>query len=245
MGKKLRKALLAAGAAAASYSYLPSQLGKLNRKIERYAERSAEPLQGTDLVLYLTFDDGPHPVYTVKLLNLLQKYNIKGSFFVVGKFAEENPDLVLRMTEEGHTVGLHSYYHKSAMIQGADEVRQDMKRCIAALADLGIRPKYYRPPWGHVNWFSLKEIKERGMKKVLWDVMAEDWEENADEETIQYKLLKRASSGDIICLHDRQADEDEKDETEAKREPSPLKMIAALEKTIPLWIEEGYRFEVL
>lgn len=244
MGKKLRKALLAASAAAACYSYLPSQFGKLKRKMERRAERATEPLQGTDLVLYLTFDDGPHPVYTAKLLDLLQKYHIRGTFFVVGKFAEENPDLVLRMAEEGHTVGLHSYEHKSAMIQGADTVRQDMKRCTEALADLGIRPRYYRPPWGHVNWFTLKEIKEYGMEKVLWDVMAEDWEEDTDEETIQYKLLKRASSGDIICLHDRQADLDE-GEDNGKRDPAPLKMIAALEKTIPLWIEEGYRFEAL
>lgn len=242
MGKKLKKTMVIGGAAAAAYGFLPSQLGKLSHRLQQQAVRSVEALEGPDKVLYLTFDDGPHPICTAKLLDLLHQYNVKATFFVVGKFAEENPGLVVRMKDEGHVIGLHSYAHRSAMIQWAGSVRRDMDRCVRVLQDLGIQAKYYRPPWGHVNWFTLRQLQLRGLEKVLWDVMAEDWKSDTDEEEIQYKLLKRTQPGDIICLHDRQADGVP---GESDRALQPLQMLAALEKTLPLWLEEGYRFEVI
>ena len=137
MGKKLKKTMVIGGAAAAAYGFLPSQLGKLCHRLQKQAVRSVEALEGPDKILYLTFDDGPHPVCTAKLLDLLHQYNVKATFFVVGKFAEENPGLVVRMKEEGHVIGLHSYAHRSAMIQWAGSVKSDMDRCIRVLQDLG------------------------------------------------------------------------------------------------------------
>lgn len=255
MGKKGKAVFTACAAAAIAYSFLPSQAGKINRKLQRRIEKGTEPLfQRIDdeekKMVYLTFDDGPHPVYTEKLLDLLQKYGIKASFFVVGRFAEENPKLILRMAEEGHTVGLHSYWHKSAMIQSPGSVFRDMEDCIRVMKWLEIQPKYYRPPWGHVNWFSLRMLRDYNLKQVLWDVMAEDWKQHTNMEEIQYKLLKRTKPGDIICLHDRQADrtdleENLEDITESEGKAPPLIMIEALENTIPLWLEEGYQFSKL
>lgn len=247
MNHKLRTVMALSAAVAAGYSFLPSEAAKYRRAILRKTGRREELLHGAPKVLYLTFDDGPHPVYTEMLLNLLEKHQIKATFFVVGRFAEENPQMIMRMKEEGHQIGLHSYTHKSAMIQSPKEAAEDFKQCISVMKKLHIETKLYRPPWGHVNWITLRLLSAAGMKKILWDVMAQDWEPDTDEETIQYKLLKRAQTGDVICLHDRQADSDERGlpaESGEKMLP-PARMIAALEKTIPIWLEEGYVFETI
>lgn len=247
MNHELKTAMVLSAVAAAGYSFLPSSAAKYKRAILRKTGKREESLRGTPKVLYLTFDDGPHPVYTEKLLNLLAEYQIKATFFVVGKFAEENPQIIMRMKEEGHQIGLHSYGHKSAMMQSPRESVKDFRQCISVIKKLHINTNLYRPPWGHVNWIMLRQLSAAGMKKILWDVMAQDWKSDTDEETIQYKLLKRAQAGDIICLHDRQADSDERwipTESEEKILP-PARMIAALEKTIPIWLEEGYIFETI
>lgn len=247
MNHKLKTAMVLSAAAAAGYSFLPSAAAKYKRAILRKTGQREERLRGTPKILYLTFDDGPHPVYTEKLLNLLEKYQIKATFFVVGKFAEENPQIIMRMKKEGHRIGLHSYDHKSAMIQSPKESAKDFRQCVSVMKKLHIDTNLYRPPWGHVNWITLRQLSAAGMRKILWDVMAQDWEPDTDEETIQYKLLKRAQAGDIICLHDRQADSDESGlpaESGEKMLP-PARMIAALEKTIPIWLEEGYVFETI
>lgn len=218
----------AAGLAAAGYSFLPSQCGKLNHRLKKRTKSN------TEKVLYLTFDDGPHPIYTAKLLDILAAYEIKATFFVVGRSAEENPELIRRMITEGHTVGLHSYEHRSAMVQTPSYTRRDFEKSIRALKDLGVEPVLYRPPWGHVNWITLRMIRKFGLTKVLWDVMVQDWTADSSEILLQYKLLKRARACSIICLHDGRG-----------RRGAPLRMLEALEKTIPVWLEEGYRFRKL
>ena len=231
--KSWKKAAIALTAAAASYSYLPSQAGKLRNWQNRRRQQMTQ-----EKVLYLTFDDGPHPVYTEKLLDLLQRYGIKATFFVVGAFAAEYPHLVLRMEQERHTIGLHSMTHKSAMIQTPSYTRWDFARSLEIMEDLGILTEYYRPPWGHVNWFTFGQMKANGLKKVLWDVMADDWKESSTVEKMQYTLLKDAKDGSIICLHDGRGDGPVQKE-------APLRMIQTLEQTIPIWLEEGYRFAVI
>lgn len=218
--EKLVTGLVAA--VAVGYSYVPSQIGKVANRYRR---------KKTNKSVYLTFDDGPDPVYTEKLLDLLKAYNIKASFFVVAQFAEENPFLVNRMRAEGHLIGLHSLKHKSAMIQTPKYTNMEFAKSMEIMETLGVKAKYYRPPWGHVNLVTLKNLKKHSLSKVLWDVMAQDWRKDITVDEIQYKLLKRTTAGDIICLHDGRGVND-----------APAKMIEALEKTIPIWLEEGYQF---
>lgn len=237
MNRKLLKAAAIAGAAAASYSYLPSRLCRVQHNLQQQAEEAAAP-PIPEKVLYLTFDDGPHPAYTEKLLDLLKEYDIRATFFLVGKFAAENPDLVLRMEQEGHTIGIHSMEHKSAMIQSPSYTRWDFAKSLEVMEDLGISTRYYRPPWGHVNWFTLRQAEKYGLHKILWDVMVGDWEEDSDEDKMQYLLLKHAVPGSIVCLHDGRGDGKVMND-------APLRMIETLRKTIPLWLEEGYLFETI
>ena len=125
--------------------------------------------------LYLTFDDGPSRAYTGQLLCLLKQYQIKASFFVVAKFARENADLIEWMKEEGHLVGIHSVQHKNALFRGRRFVYKDLGESARTLENMGCHVRYYRPPWGHLNLWTLLFIRNRQLQLILWDVMANDW----------------------------------------------------------------------
>ena len=153
--------------AAGSYAFLPSTWHKLRHKLRR--EKGV-----ADPTLYLTFDDGPSPEYTPRLLDLLACYRVKASFFVVTEFAEKHPHLIRRMCQEGHLVGFHSARHRSAYWMTPRQTRRDFTNGMAALRKLGITPVYFRPPWGVVNWSSLRQIRRHRLRPMFWDVMAQD-----------------------------------------------------------------------
>ena len=181
--------------------------------------------------IMLTFDDGPDPDYTGQLLELLDRYGIKAAFFTVGAFAAANPHLIERMISAGHTVGIHSYYHRSAYLMSASRVSCDLDRSACALKDLGITPRFYRPPWGHTTKALVNSARSRGLAPVYWTVMAQDWKGNITSDEIASRLLIRTMPGSIVCLHDGRG-----------KNRAPARTIAALEKVIPVWISEGYRF---
>ena len=206
---------------------MPTYLYKLQYKLNK-KNKSKEK------VLYLTFDDGPDEKYTICLLDLLRKYNIKSTFFVVAAFAKENPIIINRMKEEGHCIGLHSFEHRNALFQSKSYTSYDFEQSVKIMNELGINVKYYRPPWGHCNIFTNNEVKKHNLINVLWDVMAEDWAKNTREDIICNKLLRRSKEESIICLHDGRG-----------KNEAPSRTIKALEKAIPIWKEEGYKFLIM
>lgn len=207
------------------YSIIPTLVYKVRHKKNR--------LFGRDRI-YLTFDDGPHPIYTNMLLDVLDRYNVKASFFVVGDFAKENPDVIARMKREGHLICMHSLKHKNGLFQPPFEMRKDFENSIKIINDMGICTDYYRPPWGHFNLATHVELKNNNLSPVLWDVMAEDWRGNTTSTEIIRKLSKRVIPGDIICLHDGRG-----------KNEAPKKMIEALDIIIPIWLSEGYKFDTV
>ncbi len=106
--------------------------------------------------LSLTFDDGPDKKYTGELLDLLKKYNIKATFFVVAKFAEENYELIKRMEEEGHTIGLHSLEHKNALLNGPLYTNKEFEESLKIMDKINVNIKSFRPPWGHLNLLTIR-----------------------------------------------------------------------------------------
>ena len=181
--------------------------------------------------IMLTFDDGPDPAYTGRLLDLLDSYGIKAAFFTVGSFASANPELIRRMKDGGHTVGLHSYSHRSAYLMSAAQTRRDLSMSAAAVMRLGINPRFYRPPWGHTTPALQQAASNLGIMPVFWSVMAQDWQADLDSDEIASRLLCRTVPGSIICLHDGRG-----------KNCAPGRTIAALEKVLPIWLKEGYRF---
>jgi peptidoglycan/xylan/chitin deacetylase (PgdA/CDA1 family) len=102
----------------------------------------------------LTFDDGPDPEYTPQVLDLLSKYQIKATFFVLGANAEKYPELIVRMHKEGHLVGVHNYSHRANALMTPWKVRLQLQHSIETIEKIiGITPIHYRPPWGIFNLF--------------------------------------------------------------------------------------------
>ena len=147
----------------------------------------------------LTFDDGPHPVYTERLLDGLKKRNVKATFFLIGKSADKYPELVKRMAEEGHLIGNHTMDHVRLNHQTYEKALEQIRESNQVLSQItGQTPVYIRPPFG--EWS--KELQEEvDMTAVLWDVDPVDWKVK-NTETVVKRILKNAQDGDIILLHD-------------------------------------------
>lgn len=179
-----------------------------------------------------TFDDGPHPVYTPMLLNLLKQHNVKATFFVVGSRAEMYPELLLRMEKEGHLIGIHNYVHHSNWLMSPWTVREGIRKTAMIIEKItGFRPTYYRPPWGLLNIGDFFLLKPYHI--VLWTVMAEDWKARGGSAKIKRKLLNKINGGDVILLHDC-------GETPGADSDAPLNTINALKDILPAMAEKGY-----
>ena len=147
----------------------------------------------------LTFDDGPHPVYTERLLDGLKKRNVKATFFLIGKSADKYPELVKRMAEEGHLIGNHTMDHVQLNHKTYEEAIEQIRQSNQIISQItGQTPQYIRPPFG--EWS--KELQEEvDMTAVLWDVDPVDWKVKNTEIVVK-RILKNARDGDIILLHD-------------------------------------------
>ena len=170
----------------------------------------------------LTFDDGPHPVYTKILLDGLAERGAKASFFVTGENAEKYPELILRMQKEGHLIGNHTYSHIQLTSNNREAFRQELISTNEVLKEItGAEPIFVRPPYG--SWDKGFE-QELNMFPVLWNIDPLDWcSHNA--ECIAAKVVENAGDGDIILMHDAY--------------PSTVEAVREL---IPALQEMGYTF---
>lgn len=147
----------------------------------------------------LTFDDGPHPVYTPRILDLLAEHGAKATFFVVGLAAREHPDIVRRMVDEGHAVGNHSWSHPSLPLlsRRARELQLDWTEEV--LPDQPV--KLFRAPWGHQDLHIRRLAGRRGYRVVTWNVMAEDWADDPAE-TLVERVEAKLAPGAVVLFHD-------------------------------------------
>lgn len=152
-----------------------------------------------DICIALTFDDGPHPVWTEKLLDGLKERGICATFFVIGENAEKNPDLIRKMVENGNQVGNHTYSHVQLTDCRPDTAINEINKTQEAVYKAAeIYPRYIRPPYGSWNEFLQGETE---LKTVLWDVDPQDWKvQNTDQ--IVSSVMKQTKDGSIILLHD-------------------------------------------
>ncbi|MGM9929982.1 MAG: polysaccharide deacetylase family protein [Bacillus sp. (in: firmicutes)] len=149
----------------------------------------------------LTFDDGPDSIYTVQLLDLLKRYNIKATFFVVGSRAEKNPEILKRMHREGHTIGIHHYEHVSSWRLTPKRLNEQLnktKKVIETCTNEEV--KFYRPPWGRFNLFSLMVSKP--YKVIMWSDIFGDWKIATCKKMLLQQLRHTQAEGNIVLLHD-------------------------------------------
>ena len=147
----------------------------------------------------LTFDDGPHPEYTAKLLDGLRERNIRATFFVIGENAGRYPELLKRMSEEGHCIGNHTYSHVQLSCVTTETALEEIARTNRIIKEAtGRDVLYLRPPYGSLS----KELSSRiGLTPVLWTIDPRDWSV-LNTDSVAKHILARADDGDIILLHD-------------------------------------------
>ncbi len=152
-------------------------------------------------IIALTFDDVPDPRFTPQLLDVLQKYHVKATFFVVGSRAKKHPELVARMIREGHVVGNHSYNHPQFVKLTLNDFRAEIIRTENVLQALaGYKPRLIRPPYGDISEQQLRWAKARGYKLVNWNVDSLDWR-GLSKTQVRNNILAHAGKGSIILQH--------------------------------------------
>jgi peptidoglycan-N-acetylglucosamine deacetylase len=171
-------------------------------------------------VAALTFDDGPDPEYTPRLLDILERFKAHATFFMTGEAAQAHPELVRRVAQAGHAIGNHSWDHPSFPSISGRERRTQIRACAQALAPYGSR--LFRPPYGEQNIASRIDALLLGYKVVMFDAWSDDWC-GGDADTIANQLERRIRPGSVIALHDRLSDA--LDESYFNREP----MLKAIE----------------
>ncbi len=151
----------------------------------------------------LTFDDGPSATLTPRVLDILNQYGAKATFFVVGRSVQKNSHILARAVAEGHEVGAHTWSHIKMTTSGTSRVISEMDRTNAAIQSAtGLMPKVMRPPYGAVNPNIVSLMKSRyGMSTIMWDVDTRDWQHPGVDVVIQ-RAVGRATPGSIILLHD-------------------------------------------
>lgn len=160
--------------------------------------------ESADKVVALTFDDGPDEDSTPRVLDLLKRYDVRATFFVVGEQARQNPELIHRMVAEGHTVAGHSYYHlPQSTLWSSQRYTEELFRCNDVVARLtGLRMRLYRPPFGVTNPPIARAVKNLGLIPVGWSVRSLDTI-TKDTDRVVDRVMRGLRGGDMILLHDR------------------------------------------
>jgi len=152
--------------------------------------------------LALTYDDGPNDAHTLRLLETLASHNVHATFFLIGRFIRQRPDLVREIVRAGHAIGNHTFTHPLLIFKSEKETRKELAACRAALEDaVGQPSNLFRPPFGGRRPATLRIARELGLEPVMWNVTGYDW--NAPPAAvIEKKVTSQIRGGDVILLHD-------------------------------------------
>jgi peptidoglycan/xylan/chitin deacetylase (PgdA/CDA1 family) len=182
-----------------------------------------------DNALFLTFDDGPHPSYTPRLLDLLAAHGIRASFFLVGHRAEKHPKLVERIVADGHMIGNHSYSHWSFRPMSLQQKLDEFQRTDDVLQAFDQRRHHrVRPPQGHLAPSLLLYCARHRRSIVYWSYDSLDYQDGTSDALVARLRAQPPRAGDILLMHD---DSD--------------KATVALSQLLPEWLAKGHTFQPL
>ena len=199
--------------------------------------------------LAITFDDGPNPTITPRLLKLLQGNNARATFFLIGRVAQGCPALVREMAAGGHAIGNHTETHPNLFWLGRAQIRDELRRCNDVIQSSTGRPaKWFRPPFGMRNPWLSGVAKELGLRVVMWTLIPGDWRHDKSSEWLIHRMEPLAErtkkrlrdsqspvgrNGEILCLHDG---------FHGHQNGNREHTLAALEHWLPRWRDMGLEF---
>lgn len=172
--------------------------------------------------IYLTFDDGPHPDITVSVIELLEKYNARATFFCVGENVQKFPDTFNHIKSHGHSVGNHTYNHLNGWKTNSKDYFSNIEK-----ANKLIGSNLYRPPYGRISPAQIKQLKQ-DYKIIMWSVLSYDFDARVSNESCLENSIKNSRPGSIIVFHDS--------------EKSKEKMFYACEGFLDYFSQKGVEF---
>lgn len=181
--------------------------------------------------IYLTFDDGPTPEITERVLEILDKHQIKATFFCIGDNVRKHPEIVQKILSKQHSVGNHTYSHLKGWKTPTKTYISNSEACEIKLNSLfKIRnSKLFRPPYGKITPWQSYKLRKLGYKIIMWDVLSKDYDASISAEKCYENVIKNVSSGSIIVFHDS---------NKAKEN-----ILNSLEKAIETLKNKGFNFE--
>ncbi|WP_121701009.1 polysaccharide deacetylase family protein [Streptomyces sp. E5N298] len=187
-------------------------------------------MTGRGRTMMLTFDDGPHPEYTPRILDTLAKYEVRATFFVCGEMADYNRDLLTRMADEGHVVGNHTWSHPLLTKLSRRRIRSEMERTSEVVERAcGEAPRWFRAPYGAWNRAAFQLGAELGMEPLAWTVDTLDWT-TPGTGTIVDRVEEGAAPGVVVLSHDAGGDRSQS--------------VRALRRYLPELLDSGYHLTV-
>jgi peptidoglycan/xylan/chitin deacetylase (PgdA/CDA1 family) len=152
--------------------------------------------------LALTYDDGPNDPHTLRLLEVLARHHVQATFFLIGRYVEQRPDIVRDLVKAGHVVGNHTFTHPLLIFKSERELRAQLDNCDRALTDgVGEHSNLFRPPFGGRRPAVLRIARQMGLEPIMWNVTGYDWN-TPSAEHIEHKVTSQVRGGNVILLHD-------------------------------------------
>jgi len=184
------------------------------------------PVEKDEKIIYLTFDDGPHPIATPFVLEQLQRYNAKATFFCIGNNVADHSEVYHRILAEGHTVGNHTHHHRNGWKTADDDYITDIQQA-ATLIDSSL----FRPPYGRITRFQARLLQQakKPYRIIMWSVLAADWDQAVTGQKCYENVILNARPGSIIVFHDSAKALD--------------RLQYALPRVLDHFAQKGYRFE--
>jgi len=226
----IRLALGAAGAVAAAcgagWAAMDPRSQLYGATVVRRSDAAGQKL------IALTYDDGPNDPHTGRLLDELAKQNVRATFFMIGRYAAEHPELARLVASAGHEIANHTYSHPNLIFRSGAQARQEFAACTRALHDaVGAHTSFFRPPFGGRRPVTLRTARQLGLQTVMWSVSAQDWKRNAGG--IEREVLRIVRGGDVVLMHDG---------SHQRFGFNRSATVAATAALIPQLRDRGYRF---
>ncbi len=157
---------------------------------------------GSSRQLALTYDDGPNDPHTGRLLDVLDKHGAKATFFMIGRYVHDHPELAREVAQRGHVVGNHTWDHPNLMFVSKGTLERELKQTSDALTQaVGAHSNLFRPPFGARRPVTLKTARAMGLEPIMWSVTCYDWSAKSPEKILKH-AARQIRGGDVILLHD-------------------------------------------
>jgi peptidoglycan-N-acetylglucosamine deacetylase len=191
-------ALIAAGATAAAFAAGYQSMAPTGQ----WYGRTFTGLPRGTKQLALTYDDGPNDPHTLRLLEVLAKHDVRATFFLIGRYVRQRPDIVREIVRAGHVVGNHTFTHPLLIFKSESAIREELTSCRAAIESaIGEHSNLFRPPFGGRRPAVLRIARELGFEPIMWNITGYDWNAPPAAE-IERKVSKQVRGGDVVLLHD-------------------------------------------